>query len=122
MLIYAPKILQPREVSTLTAQIDVAPTILGLMNLHYRSKFFGQDVLNMPADKQRAFISTYQGLGYLRNGKLVVQSPVKNVHEYMPDFKNGNAVDVQLEGGLEKEAIAYYQSISWLLRHRRQME
>ncbi len=122
MLIYAPSILQPREVSTLTAQIDVAPTILGLMHLHYRSKFFGQDVLNMQADKQRAFISTYQGLGYLRGGKLVIQSPVKNIHEYVPDFKNGNAAAVQLESGLANEAIAYYQSISWLLRHRRQME
>lgn len=122
MLIYAPKILEPREVNTLTAQIDVAPTILGLMHLHYRSKFFGQDVLHMPADKQRAFISTYQGLGYLRDGKLVVQSPVKSIHEYLPDFKNGNETAVQVESGLADEAIAYYQSISWLLRHRRQME
>jgi phosphoglycerol transferase MdoB-like AlkP superfamily enzyme len=122
MLIYAPKILQPQKVSTLTAQIDVAPTILGLMHLHYRSKFFGQDVLNMPAGKQRAFISTYQGLGYLRDGKLVIQSPVKNIHEYLPDFKTGNASPVQLESGLAKEAIAYYQCTSWLLRHRRQLE
>lgn len=122
MLIYAPSILRPREVSTLTAQIDVAPTILGLMHLHYHSKFFGQDVLNMPAGKQRAFISTYQGLGYLRGGKLVIQSPVKNIHEYVPDFKTGNAAAVQLESGLANEAIAYYQSISWLLRHKRQTE
>ncbi|MCF6405307.1 LTA synthase family protein [Chitinophaga filiformis] len=122
MLIYAPKILQPREVNTLTAQIDVAPTILGLMHLRYRSKFFGQDVLHMPADRQRAFISTYQGLGYLRNGKLLVQSPVKSIHEYLPDFKSGNETAVQVESGLAKEAIAYYQSISWLLRHRRQLE
>jgi phosphoglycerol transferase MdoB-like AlkP superfamily enzyme len=122
MLIYAPKIVEPREVNTLTAQIDVAPTILGLMNLHYRSKFFGQDVLHMPADKQRAFISTYQGLGYLRNGKLVVQSPVKNIKEYLPDFKSGNETAVQVESGLAREAIAYYQSISWLLKHRRQSE
>lgn len=122
MLIYAPKVLQPQEINTLAAQIDVAPTILGLLQLHYRSKFFGQDVLNTPAGKQRAFISTYQGLGYLRDGKLVVQSPVKSVHEYLPDFRNGNATAVQLNGGLAKEAIAYYQSISWLLRHKRQSE
>ncbi|PWV56575.1 LTA synthase family protein [Chitinophaga sp. S165] len=122
MLIYAPKVLQPREVNTLTAQIDVAPTVLGLLRLHYHSKFFGQDVLNTPADKQRAFISTYQGLGYLRDGKLVVQSPVKNIHEYLPDFRNGNAATVQVEGRLAKEAIAYYQGISWLLKHRRQQD
>ncbi|ACU62315.1 LTA synthase family protein [Chitinophaga pinensis] len=120
MLIYAPKILQPQEVNTLTAQIDVAPTILGLLHLDYRSKFFGQDVLNTPSDKQRAFISTYQGLGYLRDGKLVVQSPVKTVHEYIPDFHNGNAAPVQVEPDLSREAIAYYQSISWLLKNRKQ--
>lgn len=121
MLIYAPKILQPQEVNTLTAQIDVAPTILGLLHLDYRSKFFGQDVLNTSSDKQHAFISTYQGLGYLRAGKLVVQSPVKNVHEYIPDFHNGNAAPVQVETDLSREAIAYYQSISWLLKHKRQL-
>jgi len=120
MLIYAPKILQPQEVNTLTAQIDVAPTILGLLHLDYRSKFFGQDVLNTSPDKQRAFISTYQGLGYLRGGKLLVQSPVKTVHEYIPDFQNGNAAPVQVETDLSREAIAYYQSISWLLKHRKQ--
>jgi phosphoglycerol transferase MdoB-like AlkP superfamily enzyme len=121
MLIYAPKILHPHMVNTLTAQIDVAPTILGLLRLHYRSKFFGQDVLNMPADKERAFISTYQGLGYLRDGKLLVQSPVKTIHEYIPDFHNGNAAPVQVEYGLSQEAVAYYQSISWLLKHKRQL-
>ena len=121
MLIYAPKILQPREVNTLTAQIDVAPTILGLLRLHYRSKFFGQDVLNTPENIQKAFISTYQGLGYLRDGKLVVQSPVKNVHEYIPDFHNGNAAPIQVEAGLSREAIAYYQTISWLLKNKRQL-
>lgn len=122
MLIYAPRLLQPRKVSTLTAQIDVAPTILGLLKLPYRSKFFGQDALNMPPGKERAFISTYQGLGYLHDGKLIIQSPVKSVQEYKPDFTTGNATLIQREDSLTREAIAYYQSISWLLKHRKQTE
>ncbi|MVT11433.1 LTA synthase family protein [Chitinophaga tropicalis] len=122
MLIFAPKILQPQQVNTLTAQIDIAPTILGLLKLRYRSKFFGYDVLNMPADRQRAFISTYQGLGYLRNGKLVIQSPVKNIKEYQPDFITGNAKQITLNDSLAREAIADYQCTSWLLRHGRQSE
>lgn len=120
MLIYAPGLLQPAQINSLTAQIDIAPTILGLLKLDYRSKFFGQDVLSMPADKQRAFISTYQGLGYLRDGKLVIQMPVKTVKEYIPDFTNGNAVAVPVNDSLAKEAIAYYQAISWLLKHQQQ--
>lgn len=122
MLIYAPAILQPQQISSLTAQIDVAPTILGLLKLKYRSKFFGQDVLNMPSDKQRAFISTYQGLGYLRNGKLVIQSPVKQIRQFTPDYATGNASMETPTDSLVNEAIACYQTISWLLKNRKQSE
>jgi phosphoglycerol transferase MdoB-like AlkP superfamily enzyme len=122
MLIYAPKIVQPREVSGLTAQIDVAPTILGLLKMQYRSRFLGQDVLNTPPGKQRAFISTYQGLGYMRNGKLVIQSPVKRIRQYIPDFKTGNAGSTNLDDSLAQQAIAYYQCTSWLLKHKKQLE
>ncbi|HEY8915832.1 MAG TPA: sulfatase-like hydrolase/transferase [Chitinophaga sp.] len=122
MLIYAPKWLAPQRVNTLTAQIDVAPTILGLLKLRYRSKFFGLDVLNMPPEKQRAFISTYQGLGYLRKGRLVIQSPVRKLSEYVPDLATGDAAAVPLNDTLTTEAIAYYQSISWLLKHKKQSE
>lgn len=122
MLIYAPKILEPLQVRTLTAQIDVAPTILGLLKLKYNSKFFGQDVLNMPPDKLRAFISTYQGLGYLRNGKLIIQSPVKQIRQYQPDYSTGHAISEKPTDSLVNEAIAYYQAISWLLKNRKQSE
>ncbi|PUZ27654.1 Phosphoglycerol transferase MdoB [Chitinophaga costaii] len=122
MMIYAPKILPSRNVSTLTAQIDVAPTILGLLNFNYRSKFFGQDVLHLPEGKERAFISTYQGLGYLKDGTLIIQSPVKQVHSFKPDFTNGNAISIPLDPALRNEAIAYYQSINWILKHKQQSE
>ncbi|WP_276484881.1 LTA synthase family protein [Paraflavitalea pollutisoli] len=120
MLIYAPKILPARKVDDLTAQIDVAPTILGILRMKYRSRFFGQDVLNTPADKERAFISTYQGLGYLRDGKLVIQSPLKTIRAYQPDFKTGDANLVRQNDSLVNQAIAYYQCASWLLNHRKQ--
>ncbi|MGN6416235.1 MAG: LTA synthase family protein [Pseudobacter sp.] len=122
MLIYAPRILQPQQVNSLTAQIDVGPTILGLLKLTYRSKFFGQDVLNTPPEKQRAFISTYQGLGYLRNGKLVIQSPVKQIRQYTPDYSTGNASVEKPTDSLVNQAIAYYQTISWLLKQHKQTE
>lgn len=122
MLIYAPKLLQPRTVTDLTAQIDVAPTILGMLRFNYKSKFFGQDVFNTPPGKQRAFISTYQGLGYLRNGKLVIQSPVKTVRQYQPDFKTGNATPSRPDDSLVNQAIAYYQCTSWLLKNKKQSE
>lgn len=119
MMIFAPKLLQPQVFSGLTSQIDVAPTLLGLLHFQYESKFFGQDVLNVPAEKQRAFISTYQGLGFLQHGKLVIQKPVKKISESEPDFVTGNATTTALTDSLVKKAIAYYQCASWLLTNRK---
>ena len=99
------------------AQIDLGPTILGLLNFSYRSKFFGQDIFSLPEGNERAFISTYQGLGYYRNGRLVIQSPVKQVKEYLPDPATGKSSPVPITDSLALQAIAYYQCASWLIKH-----
>ncbi|WEK38387.1 MAG: LTA synthase family protein [Candidatus Pseudobacter hemicellulosilyticus] len=122
LLIYAPKLVVPGQVNSLMAQIDVAPTLLGLLQFNYRSKFFGQDVLNAGPDKSRAFISTYQGLGYLRNDRLVIQSPVRNVHSYITDLSSGRSIPIKTADSLVTEAIAWYQSTSWLLKRKKQSE
>ena len=119
MIIYSPGIIQPKRVEQLTAQLDIAPTILGLLNLNYNSKFLGQDIFRIPPGSERAFISTYQGLGYLRNGRLIIQSPVKMIEEYIPDFVTGNAVKASITDSLKKQAIAYYQCASWLLKNKK---
>jgi phosphoglycerol transferase MdoB-like AlkP superfamily enzyme len=121
LLIYAPAHIPAGKVDKLTAQIDIAPTILGLLHLRYKSKFFGQDVLNAPPGKERAFISTYQGLGYLRNNKLVILSPVRKVEAFLPNFTTGTATVTALDDTLTNEAIAYYQCASWLFKHRKKI-
>ncbi|MDA9555776.1 LTA synthase family protein, partial [Pelobium sp.] len=44
MIIYAPDIIKPQVYDKLTAQIDIVPTILGLLDVNYQSKFFGRDI------------------------------------------------------------------------------
>ncbi|WP_375333453.1 sulfatase-like hydrolase/transferase [Candidatus Tisiphia endosymbiont of Xenochironomus xenolabis] len=80
LLIYAPNILKPQIVDNLASQIDIAPTILGLLNFSYNSKFFGQDILNTPAN--RAFISTYQLLGFMKDNHLVILRPQEQPKTY----------------------------------------
>ncbi|RYG43680.1 MAG: alkaline phosphatase family protein, partial [Chitinophagaceae bacterium] len=119
MLIYAPALLQARHINTLTAQVDIAPTILGLLKFHYRSKFFGKDIFQ-PSANQHAFISTYQGLGFVQNGELIIQSPVRQVKEQHPNPVSGDAIDTPVNESLAQLAISYYQCASWLLMHGRQ--
>jgi phosphoglycerol transferase MdoB-like AlkP superfamily enzyme len=119
LLIYAPAHIKPTVVSTLTAQIDIAPTVLGLLNFSYQSKFFGQDVLNTPLEKRRAYISTYQGLGFLKNNQLVLQTPIRKVNQFTPNFITGESVPAVLNDSLVKEAQSFYQVAAWLIKNKK---
>jgi arylsulfatase A-like enzyme len=41
MMFFAPKLIKPQVVDTLASQIDLAPTLLGIMNTNYDSRFMG---------------------------------------------------------------------------------
>ena len=103
----------------MTAQIDIIPTILGLLKCHYKTRFFGQDIFSMPEGHERAFISTYQGLGYLKGDKEIVQMPVRKVREYLPDYVSGKSVMQKGDTTLMQEAMAWYQVASYLIKNKK---
>ena len=115
--IYAPGIISPRIENKLTAQVDLAPTILGLLNLDYTSKFYGYDILKLPAEKERLFMGTYQNVAYARGGKMVVLSPQQKIEMFRVDFTTGTQIKIPIEDSLVNEAIAYYQTASYLFKH-----
>jgi phosphoglycerol transferase MdoB-like AlkP superfamily enzyme len=117
MIFYSPGHIAPGKFEKLTAQIDIGPTILGYLNFSYDSKFFGQDVFKMKDSEERAFISTYQSLGYIKNNKLVILDPNKKATTYKPDFTNGNAVAIPTDQKLINEAISNYQMASYLYQN-----
>ena len=40
------------------SQIDIAPTVLGLLNFSYRSRFYGYDLFQLEPGRERAFTAT----------------------------------------------------------------
>lgn len=114
LLIYAPKIMKPQPIDALSSQIDLAPTILGLLNVSYDSRFFGTDILKAP--KERAFIATYQQLGFMKDGKLIVLSP--NRKNSQASIKEHNHLEAEvIDSNLLHEAISYYQATDYLFTH-----
>jgi phosphoglycerol transferase MdoB-like AlkP superfamily enzyme len=119
LIIYAPGgQVKPGTVHTLTSQVDYAPTLLGLLRWTYASRFYGHDVLAQPADTSgRALLGNYQKLGLYTPGKLTVLKPVgeslaftydSRTHEMRRETPNTMARD---------DAIAYYQTASWIFKH-----
>jgi phosphoglycerol transferase MdoB-like AlkP superfamily enzyme len=114
LLIYAPKIIKAREVKTLCSQIDFAPTIMGLLNMDYTSKFFGKDILLDPP--KRALIGTYQKIGLLRNNLLTIQLPTKRTESYSINNNNQNSSELNQPELID--AITYYQAASYLFHNK----
>jgi len=115
-IIYAPQLVKPAVEGRLVSQIDLAPTILGLMNMNYTSRFMGYDIYHMNAGNERAFISTYQDMGYVKNGSMVILSPQQKIAVVKPDFITGSNVKSTRSDSLVNEAIAWYQGASFLYK------
>ena len=115
VFVYAPKHVAPERVDRLMSQIDIAPTLLGLLDFRYYSKFLGHDVLHSAGVTDRAFVANFQTLGYLRGDSMVVLRPRKSVETYSKSgsgFVATGAADPELV----REAIAFYQVASHLFR------
>jgi phosphoglycerol transferase MdoB-like AlkP superfamily enzyme len=52
----APAHLEPQRIQSVTSQIDIPPTIMGILGGDYRNPFFGRDVLNHHADDSFAVV------------------------------------------------------------------
>ncbi len=84
MWVYAPKWVNAKEFSDLTSQIDIAPTLLGLLKMDYESTFFGRDVLNKGSDlPSRILIGNYQHLGLFDGRDLAILSPGKRMRKHL---------------------------------------
>jgi phosphoglycerol transferase MdoB-like AlkP superfamily enzyme len=111
MVILAPKHIQPGRVNTLASQIDVAPTILGLLNFNYESKFYGHDILREGREHPRALLANYQTVGYYEQGRVVELKPNQRTRVVMAS-DGSLAPNDALSASLTAEAISYYQLAS----------
>lgn len=120
MLVYAPKHVAPARVDTLATQVDVAPTVLGLLGLPYRAPFFGQDILHAPpADDRVAFFSHNHDVALLRGDELAIlglKQAVKTLHY---DAATNTFSPAPADAPLDALAIAYYQTAYELFHERR---
>ena len=119
LFIYAPKLIQPKLVSKLASQVDIVPTLLGILGQSHEAKFYGDDILR--ADHQeRAFIGNYQKLGLFRNNTMTVLSPDKTIQNYKVKKQTLYSVKYNEEKPSEKDindTVTYYQSVSYLYKH-----
>jgi phosphoglycerol transferase MdoB-like AlkP superfamily enzyme len=125
-MVFSDGFVQPQKFTQLMSQIDVMPTVFGLLNFNYQSKFLGQDVFS-PTFQPKAYIATYQDLGFIKDNTLTVLSPVNKVKQYQlvqkksdlaPEFSvyyDENQVKNPNES-LVNDAVSAFQSTSYWIK------
>ncbi len=117
LIIFAPGgHIAPGHIKTLTSQMDYAPTLLGLLNWSYPSRFFGHDVRKIAPDDAHALIGNYQKLGHLENGEFVILRP-RGESTYKYELGSSTLTPVADSTVSSMEAISFYQGASYLYEH-----
>ena len=124
-LIYA-DFLEAEQIDKLASQIDVMPTVMGLLNFSYESKFLGNDIFS-EFYQPRAYIATYRELGYLTPDTLSIIKPLREQIQYkiVPEAEQPKAElpifyqqlkNAQPNEKLMKECISAYETTYFLLK------
>lgn len=114
------------RVERVCSQIDLAPTLLGLLGLPTPAPFFGQDVRGLPAEGGRAFVHHNRDIGMVTDDALVVLGLQKTVRYYRRDSRASDGFSPVPAGRagarlreLALDAAAVFQLADELYEHRR---
>ncbi|WP_215224973.1 LTA synthase family protein [Echinicola shivajiensis] len=105
------------EIDKLCSQIDVFPTLFAMMGWEYNSNLFGQNVLDISSDEERAFVGNYRKLGLLKKDKLMVLDDQRNSNFYHWDANTFEMESLPMDKEYLDETIAYYQLASYLYKY-----
>jgi phosphoglycerol transferase MdoB-like AlkP superfamily enzyme len=117
-MIYNPSLVQPKPITAMCSQIDVMPTVFGMLDWKHETLSYGHDMLSPSASKlpERAFVSNYQKIALLRNEGIAILKPNREFSAHACDRITGDfsPIDSEASDQLVHDATVFYQSASWL--------
>ena len=119
-MIYNPVLVEAKAVTKLSSQIDVMPTVFGLLNWNYTTLGFGHDYLSPTAESlpERSFVSNYQKIAMITPNSMTILKPNRKQSSYNCYLPTGELTPMDREKAkstsLLHDTTAYYQSASWL--------
>jgi phosphoglycerol transferase MdoB-like AlkP superfamily enzyme len=118
LVLYSPKHIRPGRVETLTSQIDVAPTVLGILNFTYDSTFFGIDVLGESHPDRLIPLNHNRDIGLFDGRNLIEIGFRKTSAQYVYDPVTRIQTPVAIDPERTKDVIAIFQEAFELYNER----
>lgn len=118
LLIMAPGQIEPRQVASPISQMDIAPTVLGLLGLPYQAPFFGQNILAENEQSRILLFNHNHDVALYQDGKLAVLGLNNSVHTYRYRLGEDRLEEIANDNALADLAAAYYQTAFNLFTQR----
>lgn len=105
------------KIKKLCSQIDLFPTLFGLMHWSYDSDFFGRDVIANRFE-ERALMGTYRKLTLMKDNRVMILSDQKKQAFYSWNKQDNNLAPLPMEQHFLEEAISWYQTADYLFTNK----
>ncbi|KOS05396.1 sulfatase [Flavobacterium akiainvivens] len=108
---------QNQKINKLCSQIDLFPTLFGLLHWNYDSDFFGKNVLRNEFE-ERSLMGTYRKLTLMKQDKVMILSDQRKQAFYLWNKQNNSLKALPMEQSFLEETIAWYQTADYLFNHK----
>ncbi|WP_341836135.1 sulfatase-like hydrolase/transferase [Chitinophaga pollutisoli] len=108
--------MHPDSIQQRCSQIDLFPTLFGLLSWNYNSNLYGLDV-RQPGYHPRILLGTYQKLAYMENDSMIILSPQRRVETMRYSTVNDSQSPIPADDRIVHKATAYYQTAYRLFKN-----
>jgi phosphoglycerol transferase MdoB-like AlkP superfamily enzyme len=121
LLFYAPQLLTPQTHAEVVSQIDLLPTLAGMLHQPYTNTTLGRDVLNSKNKSDAAFIIHHDegNIGIVTNDYYFVKNLRISKESLMPINSSSTTLDIVKKDSIEKKlsqlTSAIYETAKWML-------
>lgn len=121
LLFYAPALLTPQTRHEVVSQIDILPTLTGMLHQPYSNTTLGRDLLNSKNKMDAAFIIHHDegSIGVVTNDYFFIKNLRISKEELMPMNSNTLSLDSKqkdsIKNKLSQLTSAIYETAKWML-------
>ncbi len=125
LLFYAPELITPQARNEVVSQIDLLPTLAGMLHMSYTNTTLGRDVLHSRNKTNAAFIIHHDegNIGVVTNDYYFVKNLRINKEELMPVTSNVLSLTPlqrdSVKNHLSELTSAMYETAKWMLVHNK---
>lgn len=127
LLLYAPGILQPGVQRVIGSQVDILPTVMGLLKLDYSHASFGRDLFTLEEDEGFAILASDQQIGIINHSYYFIEDLGINTSLYnyrVPHRRTVNLIGIsdemqQVANDMQTTMRSHLQTALHLLKFKK---